>query len=335
MLGFFEEDHDDDSPERLERDFELEKPYWATVGLELLVVATERRTRLKTMLARHQDHQVEARPGLAAEASLDDTAEGERVHRYQERWQRSLLRTLAEIGELRSRGPLDDQEAEAACMGHDSHPVLAFEEYANSVIACIEDRRLQSCPPTGGRDVNEGPDEAHRVEETERGYHRVTVDDPPLRREQKRQNKRTAVTRTVVRTKPCALGPLGNKATMARSICRRSHESGQDCRPRACGAVVNYSCCQSLAPPRSMAQEHSLQAARATQLLFRAVSTVNTSRKWKSGSNINDRSDRKHPWARNLLVAIRSARIMLLRVSELSSILWKPDERRSRPLLVT
>ena len=117
MLGFFDEDHDDDSPESLERDFELEKPYWAAVGLELLTLASERRARLKTMLARHQDNQVEARPGLAAEASFDDTAEGERLHRYQERWHRSLLRTLAEIEELRSRGPLDDQEAEEAFRG--------------------------------------------------------------------------------------------------------------------------------------------------------------------------------------------------------------------------
>ena len=103
--------------------------------------------RLKTMLARHQENEVEARPGLAAEASFDDTAEGERLHRYQERWHRSLLRTLAEIEELRDRGPLDHQEMEEAFVGQDSNPVIPF---------IIEETRLECCP-TGGRDVDEGP----------------------------------------------------------------------------------------------------------------------------------------------------------------------------------
>ena len=146
MLGFFDEDHDDDSPESLERDFELDKPYWAAVGLKLLTLASERRARLKTMLARHQENQVEARPGLAAEASFDDTAEGERVHRYQERWHRSLLRTLAEIEELRDRGPLDHQEEEA-CVGQDS----------NALIACIEETRMKNSSHGGtGRERGTG-----------------------------------------------------------------------------------------------------------------------------------------------------------------------------------
>jgi hypothetical protein len=162
------------------------------VGVELLKLATERRTRLKTMIVRHQDNEVEARPRLAAEASFDDTAEGERVHRYQERWGRSLLRTLAKIEELRDRGQLDEEGTEEDSVGQDSNSVIPF---------IIEETRLESCP-TGGRDVNDGPTgsaEAHPVDETERGQDRVAADGPSIRREEKVQNKPTTVARTVVK----------------------------------------------------------------------------------------------------------------------------------------
>lgn len=199
-------EEEDDWPAALERQAELDKPYWAAVGVELLKLATERRARLKTMLARHQDNEDEARPRLAAEASFDDTAEGERVHRYQERWGRSLLRTLAKIEELRDRGQLDEEETEENFVGQDSHSVIPF---------IIEETRLESCP-TGGRDVNDGPTgsvEAHPVEETERGQHRVAADEPAVRREEKRQNKPTAVTRTAVKMQPYVDRPVGSKAT--------------------------------------------------------------------------------------------------------------------------
>ena len=237
----------------LERQAERDRPYWAAVAVELLKLATERRARLKTMLARHQDNEDEARPRLAAEASFDDTAEGERVHRYQERWGRSLLRTLAKIEELRDRGQLDEEETEKDFVGQDSNSVIPF---------IIEETRLESCP-TEGRDVNDGPTgsvEAHPVEETERGQDRVAADDPSIRREDKVQNKLTddqpvrgeekvqnkptaaAVTRTVVKMQPYVDRPVESKATMVHSPRRGSDPSGPLCRPSACAGVVNYTC---------------------------------------------------------------------------------------------
>jgi hypothetical protein len=53
---------------------------------------------------------VKARARLAYEALFDDSAEEERLHRYQARWGRSLLRTLAMLGEPRGRGRLEHQE---------------------------------------------------------------------------------------------------------------------------------------------------------------------------------------------------------------------------------
>src|SRR4051812_20044342 len=136
------------------------------------------------MLARHQDDEDEARPRLAAEASFDDTAEGERLHRYQERWGRSLLRTLAKIEELRDRGQLDDEETEEDFVGQDSNSVIPF---------IIEETRLESCP-TGGRDVNDGPTGsvgADPADEAQRGQDRAAADAPSIQREEKRQNKPT------------------------------------------------------------------------------------------------------------------------------------------------
>ena len=125
--------------------------------MALLKLAAERCARLKTMLARHQDNEVEARPRLAAEASFDDSAEGERLHRYQERWGRSLLRTLAKIEELRGRGPLDDEEAEEDFVGLNLDAAIPF----------IEETRLESCPTRGtGRERRDrrGRSGAHPVE---------------------------------------------------------------------------------------------------------------------------------------------------------------------------
>ena len=221
MLGFLDEDDDDDddSPGRVERDFELEKPYWESVGLELLTLASERRARLKTMLARHQENQVEARPGLAAEASFDDTAEGERLHRYQERWHRSLLRTLAKIEELRDRGPLDDQEMEEAFVGQDSHPVIPF---------MIEETRWEPCPTTEERDVNEAP-----VKGTEPGQDGVAAGGQSIRQQEKCQNKPTAERSTEVGQGPRAQKRVESNARSALRTNGESHDPGSASRPVA------------------------------------------------------------------------------------------------------
>jgi hypothetical protein len=245
-------EEDNDWPAALKREAELEKPYWVAFGVELLKLASERCARLKTMLARHQANDVEARPRLAAEASFDDTAEGERLHRYQERWGRSLLRTLAALEELRRRGRLDHQEeeAEGAPVGQDFDPVIPFIEETRSESGCM-----------GGGNVNKGPAGsvgADPVEETEWGHDPVAADEPSIRREEKRQNKPTAdrsarreeivqnkptaVRRTVVTMDPCALRPVEIKATMACSPCRESDQSGSAMRPGGFAAVVNYPC---------------------------------------------------------------------------------------------
>jgi hypothetical protein len=129
-------EEDDDWPAALEREAERDRPYWAAVGVELVKLATERCARLKTMLARHQESEEEARGRLAFEASFDDSAEGERVHRYQERWGRALLKTLGEIHELRERGE--------AVVGPESPPVEDWMSRACMRLAAAEAERQES-----------------------------------------------------------------------------------------------------------------------------------------------------------------------------------------------
>jgi hypothetical protein len=201
-------------------------------------------------------HWIKKDDPLAAEASFDDTAEGERLHRYQERWGRSLLRTLAKIEELRDRGQLDDEEAEEDFVGQSIDTVIPF----------IEETRSESCT-TRGRDVDMGSAGSvgvYPVDEAERGHDRAAADDDSSRSEEKRQNKPTArtetvvslasasgreemrqnkpttETRTVVKTEPCVERPVGNKATMVHSPCRESDQSASAIRAGACTAVVNF-----------------------------------------------------------------------------------------------
>src|SRR6516164_9138067 len=76
------------------------------------------------MIAGYEPSEAEARVRLALETSFDEAAEGERVHRYQARWGRALLKTLGEIHELRERGeavagpelPPDEDWMRRACM---------------------------------------------------------------------------------------------------------------------------------------------------------------------------------------------------------------------------
>ena len=108
---FLEQDLDEDDDPPPPEGPELAAPeliasWWAAVGVALGKLAAERCARLNTMLAGHQEGEEESRARLAFEASFDDSAEGERLHRYQARWGRSLLRTLAALEELRGRaGP--------------------------------------------------------------------------------------------------------------------------------------------------------------------------------------------------------------------------------------
>ena len=212
----------------------------------------ERCSRLKTLLARHQDNQVEARPGLAAEASFDDSAEGERLHRYQERWHRSLLRTLAEIEELRDRGPLNHQEAELS-VGPDSEPVIPImEEVRLEPAVGGRSPLLRGSPPTmpvlvGGvptpqsgsypRPRSSGcacsASEAHPVKQTERGQDGVAAGDQSIRHQENCQNKPTEGRSTVVGQGPRARKLVESHARSALRTYRESHDPASARRPAA------------------------------------------------------------------------------------------------------
>ena len=241
-------DEDDDPPPPEGPELvapELIASWWAAVGTALGKLAAERCARLNTMLAGHQEGEVESRGRLAFEASFDDSAEGERLHRYQARWGRSLLRTLAALEELRGRGRLDHQEAEEVCVGQDSNPAHCM--HRGDKIGILSHGRTGRGRATGGPRSGADP-----VEQTERGHDRVAADDPPIRRKksgktnppmtsgrrgEKGQNKPTAVTRTLVKKvkmEPCVERPVASKATMAHSPCRESHQAGHGLRTQKC-----------------------------------------------------------------------------------------------------
>ena len=75
---------------------------------EFRAIAEEECARLRPLLARHEEEERDNRDDLPRRVSFDDSAEGERVHRYQARWSHTLLRTLAE---LRNHRGLPEPEA--------------------------------------------------------------------------------------------------------------------------------------------------------------------------------------------------------------------------------
>jgi hypothetical protein len=84
-------EEDDDWPAALKREAERDKPYWVTVGVELVKLATERCARLKKMLDRHQESEEEARGRLALEASFDDFVTDHRLYHPRNRYHRPGL----------------------------------------------------------------------------------------------------------------------------------------------------------------------------------------------------------------------------------------------------
>ena len=68
---------------------------------EFRAIAEEECARLRPLLARHEEEERDNRDDLPRRFSFDDSAEGERVHRYQAHWSRTLLRTLAELRDHR------------------------------------------------------------------------------------------------------------------------------------------------------------------------------------------------------------------------------------------
>ena len=73
----------------------------AEVNGEFRAIAEEQCARLRPLLARHEEEERDNRDDLPRRVSFDDSAEGERVHRYQAHWSRTLLRTLAELRDHR------------------------------------------------------------------------------------------------------------------------------------------------------------------------------------------------------------------------------------------
>ena len=80
----------------------------AEVNGEFRAIAEEECARIRPLLARHEEEERDNRDDLPRRVSFDDSAEGERVHRYQAHWSRTLLRTLAE---LRNHRELPEPEA--------------------------------------------------------------------------------------------------------------------------------------------------------------------------------------------------------------------------------
>jgi hypothetical protein len=78
---------------------------------DCLAIAEEHLARLKPRLARFEEDEADDRADLPRRCSFDDSAEGERVHRYQTHWSRSLLRTLAAIEKQREATEVDETPA--------------------------------------------------------------------------------------------------------------------------------------------------------------------------------------------------------------------------------
>jgi hypothetical protein len=241
-----EEDDDDGPPDEPEPAPEVMASYWAAVGVALLKLAAERCARLRTLLAGYEQSEAEARAKLAYEASFDDSAEGERLHRYQARWGRSLLRTLAMLEELRGRSeaeartgcgspPVEDGLSHG-CMQLDSDKTEGQESFdpgeetpgrddcvsdlTSDVVSSICD---EPCSSEAGAGIAGGEREA------------VTELGSAARHEENRQNKPTAERSTVVQKGPRALALVGNEATDEHRTDRESDGSGSARRPAGSG----------------------------------------------------------------------------------------------------
>ena len=80
---------------------------------QLRTIAEEECARIRPLLARHEEEERDNRADLPRRVSFDDSAEGERVHRYQAHWSRMLFRTLAELRNHREPEARPDADAGA------------------------------------------------------------------------------------------------------------------------------------------------------------------------------------------------------------------------------
>jgi hypothetical protein len=250
-------DEDDDAPEPAPPS---PRPAldWPALGVMLGKIVAEHRARLDGIAARWEAEEANARAGLATEAAFDDTAEGERLHRYQARWGRSLLRTLAMLGELRRRDEggmgrgfqqdevgmshgctqnedrishrctqmdTDQREGQGSHDSGEESPVRARDLTSD----CARSSCVEPCSSDAGPELAGG--------ETGTGAVKVTAPVSATGREERRQNKPNTRTRTVVRMGPCVEWPVGNKANGAHRLYRESDETGTAMRPGAWAAA--------------------------------------------------------------------------------------------------
>ena len=105
LMGCDDDPEDHPAPGGPDDEAEAPLPFdLAEVNRQLRTIAEEECARIRPLLARHEDEERDNRDDLPRRVSFDDSAEGERVHRYQTHWSRMLLRTLAELRNHRAPG---------------------------------------------------------------------------------------------------------------------------------------------------------------------------------------------------------------------------------------
>ena len=204
LMGCDDDPEDHPAPGGPDDEAEAPLPFdLAEVNGEFRAIAEEECARLRPLLARHEEEERDNRDDLPRRVSFDDSAEGERVHRYQTHWSRSLLRTLAALRNHR------EDEAGADPEPGPSPPSPALEL------------------PTREAEAPEPPPVAQPSAEVPPS---PTTSDVILR------NKANAEEATSKESRGCVESRGENEATPTAASCRRHHvpflQPGSLCRSR-------------------------------------------------------------------------------------------------------
>jgi hypothetical protein len=237
-------EEDDDPPDEPEPAPGVMESYWAAVGVALLKLAAERCARLRTLLARYEQSEAEARAKLAYEASFDDSAEGERLHRYQARWGRSLLRTLASLEELRGRSeaatgrgsPPDEGRMSHGCIQLDAGKTEGQESFDPDEETSRRDDCVRDLTSDVVSSIGDEPCSSEAGAGREGGeLEPATEQGSSAQHQENCQNKPTAEGSTVVQKGPVAHGLVESEATDEHRPDRESDDSWPAGRPAASG----------------------------------------------------------------------------------------------------
>jgi hypothetical protein len=151
-------DDDDDPPEFEPRPVQTASDHGqdhARLKREFQLILEEQCARLESLLAGHEAEETPEEPAdLAERAAFDDSAEGERLHRYQTHWSRTLLRTLDALARLRKSGEQEepaDRGAGPASRDQSCHSV--HQEEARLESCPTPQARSESCPTPQARSV--------------------------------------------------------------------------------------------------------------------------------------------------------------------------------------